>query len=363
MKYSLLTLLFTLVLGSLMAQDIEFPDLDKSPMDAAHYPRGSAFGNYLDADDPDRNPKIKVLYSRPYKKDRKVFGELVPFGAEWRLGANETPEVVFYQNVEIGGTTVPRGVYTMTADIHEDHWVVNISNERHTAGIANRDASKIIARGKAMTSNSGADREQFTIGFQKVDEGAANMIFEWENIRATLPVNLYAADMAGEDKSPMDLAAYPARSRFQNFLKAEEKEANQPQIRVVYSRPQMKGRKVFGGLLEHGKMWRVGANQTTTVTFFNDVMVGGKEIPAGTYGLFAKVNEKDWEFILHKNVNSWGHPNHDEADNIVSVKAPTAKTPKTLEALSITYDDSKKGQVDIIVGWENTMARLPVMMK
>ena len=363
MKYSFLSILFVLFATVMMAQDIEFPGLDKSPMDAAHYPRSSAFANYLDADDPDRNPKIKVLYSRPYKKGRKVFGELQKFGEEWRLGANEGTEVIFYQNVEVGGVTIPRGIYVMFADLHADHWIVKFSSQRHTAGTANRDKSKDVAHVKVMTSETKDVREQFTIGFQKVDEGNVNMIFEWDMTKAVLPINLNAPSMDGEDASPMDLAQYPSRSRFQNFLKPEEVDANQPKIRVVYSRPQMKGRKIFGDLVEFGKVWRLGANQTTTISFFEDVTIGGKDLRAGTYGVFAKVNESEWEFIIHKNTNSWGNANHDEADNLVSIKAPTAKTGKTVEALSVTFDEKGDNQVDVIFGWENTMARLPVMMK
>ena len=362
MKYSILSILFVLFATVVMAQDIEFPELDKSPMDAAHYPRSSAFANYLDADDPDRNPKIKVLYSRPYKKGRKVFGELQKFGEEWRVGANEGTELIFYQNVEIGGVTINRGIYGIFAELHEDHWIVKISSQRHTAGTANRDKSKDVAHVKVMTSQTKDVREQFTIGFQKVDEGNVNMIMEWDQTRAVLPINLNPADMAGEDASPMDLAQYPARSRFQNFLKPEEVEANQPQIRVVYSRPQMKGRTIFGDLLEYGKMWRVGANQTTTISFFNDVEINGTKVNAGTYGLFANVNENDWEFIIHKNVQSWGNANHDEKDNVMTLKAATAKTPKTLEALSVTFEEKSDSQVDIIIGWENTMARIPVTL-
>ena len=83
----------------------------------------------------------------------------------------------------------------------------------------------------------------------------------------------------------------------------------------------------------------------------------------GTYGLFAKVHEDNWELIVHKNTQSWGHPNHDEKDNIVTVTAKTEATPKTLEALSVTFDEKGGNQVDIVIGWENTMARLPVMIK
>ena len=206
-------------------------------------------------------------------------------------------------------------------------------------------------------------REQFTIGFQKVKEGLVNMIFEWDKTRATLPINLYAATMAGEDASPMDIAQYPNRSRFQNFLKPEEVADNQPKIKVIYSRPQMKGRTIFGELLKYDEMWRVGANQTTLISFYEDVTIGGKDLRKGTYGLFAKVHEDNWELIIHKNTQSWGAAKHDEKDNLVTVKAMTAATPKTLEALSITYEEKGDNQVDMLIGWENTMVRLPVVFQ
>lgn len=363
MKYTFLTFLLVLVASFTFGQDIEFPGLDKSPMDAVTYPRSAVFANYLEEDDPDRAAKIKVLYSRPYKNERNVFGELVKYGEEWRLGANEGTEVTFYQNVEIDGTTVPRGVYTMFADVHEDHWMVKLSTQRHTAGTSGRDNSKDIAAFRANTSTAKSVREQMTIGFQKQDEGNVDMIVEWDNTRAVLPINLNAPTMESDDASPMDLAAYPNRSRFQNFLKPEEVADNQPQIRVLYSRPQMKERKIFGELVPFGEIWRLGANQTTTLTFFNPVTIGGKDLRAGTYGVFANVNENAWEFIVHSNTNSWGHANHDEEDNLVTVKANTAKTPQTLEALSVTYEKVDAKNVNIIFGWEDTMAKLPVTLK
>ena len=342
------------------AQEIEFPELDKSPMDAAHYPRQSAFTNYLDEDDPNRNAKIKVLYSRPYKKGRKVFGELQKFGEEWRVGANECNEVTFYNDVEIGGNTLPRGTYSMFADLYEDHWDLKFSKQLFIAGTKDRDKSKDVLTTRIETSSTKSEVEQFTIGYQKIDDGMVHMIFEWDNTRAELPVNLNAASLAGPDKSPMDLAYFPARSKYQNFLKPEEKEANQPKMRVTYSRPQMNERKIFGELIEYGKIWRLGANQTTLVTFYENVNVGGKDLRRGTYGIFAKPETNQWEFILHTSTTSWGTPNHDDEKNVATVTSATAKTPTTLEALSVTFEDKKDGNVDIIFGWENTMARLPV---
>lgn len=347
----------------LTAQDLKFNDLDKSPMDAAHYPRRAAFQNYLGDDDPDRRQQIKVLYCRPQKKDRTVFGELVPFGKDWRLGANEATEVTFFQPVEIGETYVPAGVYTMFAEPQADHWTIKVSTERFIGGAQNRDASKDIATAKAMTKSVADVREFFTIGFQKIDDGMVHMIFEWDQTRAMLPINLNPARLSGEDVSPMDLVQYPNMSRLRNFVEKEDLDANEPQVRVVYSRPQMKDREIFGGLLEYGDMWRVGANETTEITFFQEVNIGGTDIAPGRYGLFAVVNKDNWEFIIHDNVQSWGPANHDDEDNIVKVMAKTEKTPETLEALSVTFNEGTDGTLELVVGWENTMARLPIMVK
>lgn len=349
---------------SLSAQDIKFGGLDKSPMDAAHYPNSSAFANYLDADDPLRNQKIKVLYSRPLKKDRALFGELIPFGKDWRLGANEASEITFFQAVEIGTVRVPAGTYTMfAAPQSANMWTFKLSTERFIGGSQDRDVTKDILHVDILVVKVSDSRESFGIGFQDVDENRVHMLMEWGNTRAILPINMSPPSFSGDDASPMDLVQYPNMSRLRNYVKEEDLAANEPQVRVVYSRPQMKDRKIFGEMLKYGEMWRVGANQTTEVTFFKDVMVGGKEVKAGRYGLFANVNEGEWEFILHKAVQSWGSANFNEDDVVVKVKAKTEKTPKVLEALSMTFAKKDDKNVDLIVGWENTMARLPITMK
>lgn len=358
----LLFFAFLMVSIDLGAQDLKFPDLDKSPMDAAHYPRRAAFKNYLNEDDPDRNLKIKVLYCRPNKNDRAIFGELVPFGQDWRLGANEATEVTFYQPVEIGGTFVAAGTYTMFAEPYAAHWIIKISSERFIAGTQNRDTSKDFVNVSVPTTAVPNVREAFTIGFQKVDDGNANMVFEWDQTRVNLPINLNPARLGGSDKSPMDLAQYPNSSRFRNFQKPEDLDKAVAKVRVVYSRPQKNDRDIFGGLLKYGEMWRVGANETTEVTFFEDVTIGGKKVKKGKYGLFAKVNEDNWEFIIHTNLPSWGNPNHDESTNVATVTAKTEKTASTVEALSILLQENGENQVDLIVAWDDTMARLPITL-
>ena len=371
MKFKYIILIFTLAFLGMPdsnAQDantLKFSEMDASPMDAAHYPRRAAFKNYLGDDDPDRSLKIKVLYCRPNKKGRDVFGQLEKWGIDWRLGANEATEVTFYQAVEIDGTHIEAGTYTMFAQIYPNHWVLKISTERFIAGVANRDITKDILAVNIPTTRVPNVREEFTIGFQKVDEGRVNMVFEWDQTRAMLPINLNAVSLAnGPDTSPMDLVQYPNSSRFRNFQKPEDLDKAVAKVRVVYSRPQMRGRKIFGEMLKYGEMWRVGANETTEITFFEDVTINGTKVKKGKYGLFAKLNSADeWEFIIHTNLPSWGNANHDEKTNVVTMKAKTEKTPKTLEALSMLLVENGTNQVDLVVGWENTMARLPIMFK
>ncbi len=363
LRITLTVCLFAGLFTVLGAQELKFGDLDKSPMDAAHYPRRAAFQNYLSDDDPDRTQMIKVLYCRPQKNDRAIFGALVPYGQDWRLGANEATEVTFYQPVEIANTYIPAGNYTMFAQIYPDQWIIKVSTERFIGGTANRDVSQDVVAVAVPTATVGEVREYFTIGFQKVDEGNVNMVFEWDQTRASLPISLNPAMLDGDNVSPMDLVQYPNMSRLRNFVEEDELEANEPQVRVVYSRPQMKDRTIFGELLKYGEMWRVGANETTEITFFEDVNIGGTDIEAGRYGLFATVNKDNWEFIIHSNPQSWGHANHDPESNVATFTAKTEKTPETLEALSMTFVEKDNNMVHLVIGWENTMARIPIQVK
>lgn len=358
----LLLCLVCIGFSTLNAQEIKFPKLDPSPMDAVHYPRQAAYRNYLEGDDRQMAEKIKVLYCRPLKKDREIFGKLVPYGQDWRLGANEATEVTFYQDVEIGGTFVSRGTYTMFAEVYPDQWIMKISTERNIGGAQNRDVTKDIAMVAVPVSYVPESRESFTVGFQKIDDNACNMVFSWDRTMVKMPVSFNPVYMAGDDKSPMDLAQYPNMSRLRNFVKPEELDANKPQVRVTYGRPQMKGRVIFGDLLKYGEMWRLGANETTEITFYEKVKVGDTEIKPGKYGIMARVHKDKWEFIIHTDIPSWGHFGHDDATNVATISVPVEKSPAKVEALSILFDKKDEKNVHMIVAWDQVMARLPIQL-
>ncbi|MEM1326624.1 MAG: DUF2911 domain-containing protein [Bacteroidota bacterium] len=361
-RTSLTLLVFFVSVSFVMAQDIEFPSMDASPLDAANYPRTAAFNNYMSEEDK-KDLKIKVLYSRPKKKGRDIFGGLESYGEEWRLGANEATEVLFNQPVEIGGVALPAGYYTMFAELYPNNWIIKLSTERFIAGTRNRDKSKDVVSVNVPVERVADVRESFTIGFKEIDEMNVHMIFAWDNVQAALPIAFNPVYMAGDDASPMDLAQYPRSSRTMNFLDEDKKAESLPKVRVVYSRPQLKGRKIFGELYKEGDAWRLGANETTEITFFDDVMIGGEKVKKGRYGMFVVLDKDKWEFVIHTNIPSWGTPNHDESTNVATFSVPTEKTPEKVENMSILFKEIDKNEkVHMIVAWDDTMVQVPIEM-
>ncbi|MEO1654130.1 MAG: DUF2911 domain-containing protein, partial [Bacteroidota bacterium] len=139
----------------------------------------------------------------------------------------------------------------------------------------------------------------------------------------------------------------------------DEEKAAKPMIRVTYSRPQKKGRKVFGELQKYGEVWRAGANENTEVMFFEDVKFGGETLKAGRYALFVLVGEKEWEIHLSNDLDRWGHYAFDPAKSTVAkMKVSTEKTPDTIEAFSITFKKVDNG-AHMLMGWDDTMVRVP----
>lgn len=367
MKFILpLFICFVLVLSTAEfsnAQEVKWPELDKSPMQFSYYPANVAWRNYLSGEDRELTPKIRVSYSSPAKKDRDIFGDLVPYGKEWRMGANEATEVTFFQSVDIGGTVLGAGYYTMSATVNEDHWLIHFSTQRHIWGSDNRDQSATVASIKVMTNKTKEVREDLAIGFKDIDDHTAHMIIEWDDTNVAIPVAFNVASFPGIDKSPGDMAHYPDNSRFTNYLKPEELDSAKPKIRVSYGRPLMKGRKIFGELLKYGEVWRVGANESTEVTFYEDVTVGDKELRAGRYNLYAVVNETEWTFIFNTDMPAWGAANRNEEKDVAEVKVPITSDTNSLEALSITFDKKDDKNVHMLIGWDKTRAALPISFK
>jgi len=361
MKYFFTISLTLFFAFSILAQETKWPDVDVSALDATYYPQEAAWRNYLEEDQRNMQPMVKVLYSRPLKKGRAIFGELVPFGKEWRLGANEATTITFYNAVDIGGTAVRPGTYTVFADVKPNTWTIHFSSERGIWGNANRDQDKTVASVTVSPTKVDEVREALAITFQKVDEMHCNMVIEWDQTRVAVPIAFNPIMFRGLDASPMDIAHYPSNSAYTNYLEGEEKNIA-PKIQVEYSRPFKKGRNVFGDLIKPGDMWRIGANEATEIVLFEDMTVGGEEIQAGRYALLAEIKDGSWDIIFSKDFPSWGMVNRDESKDVARINIPVKTGGEVLENLSITFEEKSDSLVHMMIGWDQTRAEIPFEM-
>jgi len=130
-------------------------------------------------------------------------------------------------------------------------------------------------------------------------------------------------------------------------------------ISLSYFRPSVKERKIFGGLVPYGNVWRTGANSATTITFSEDVAMGGQKITAGKYGLFTIPGEKEWTIILNKDAAQWGSYTYKEDQDILRIKVkPVTVNPK-VETFTIQFANVKAGSLDLFISWENTGVYIP----
>jgi hypothetical protein len=173
---------------------------------------------------------------------------------------------------------------------------------------------------------------------------------------------LHAAAQTGKmpeiDKSPLDISYYPANYP---VLKIQNKTTDPLIARVIYSRPQKQGRKIFGELVEYGKLWRLGANEATEIEFYKDVRIGGKKISKGRYTLYAIVNETSWTMIVNKDTDVWGAFKYDTKKDVIRTEVTAQKTDEVVEAVSMFFEKSTNG-INLIVAWEQIKVSLPISL-
>lgn len=359
-------ILFTvLLLGSmsLLAQgESKWPDIDKSALDVAYFPQGAAWTNYMEGEAAEVEPKIKVVFSRPKVNGRDIFGTLVPYGKEWRLGANEATLITFYQPVRIGESSLGAGTYSAFAEVNESNWTFHLSSETNIWGNANRDMDKTVASITVPSEKMSYDREEMAITFQEIDDMETHMIVEWENTRAKMPINYNPVTFRPMDVSPLDMAHYPANSAYTNYLDGDEKNIK-PKVQVTYSRPAKKGRDIFGELLKDTKVWRVGANEATEIVFYQDVMIGDTKVQRGRYAMFAELNGDTWGIIFSKDFPIWGAANRDESKDVAKAKGMVSMDDEVVEHLSIIFEEKSDDLVHMMIAWDKTRCEVPISFK
>lgn len=144
--------------------------------------------------------------------------------------------------------------------------------------------------------------------------------------------------------------------------KTECKFTDGKSITVDYSSPRMKGRKIYGDLVPNGQVWRAGANEATSLVTDAALTVGGKEVPAGSYTLFAIPNADKWTLIISKKTGIWGTDYPGPAEDLARVDMKVSALPAPVENFTIAFDNAGN-TCTLRMDWETTRASVPVLRK
>jgi hypothetical protein len=133
-------------------------------------------------------------------------------------------------------------------------------------------------------------------------------------------------------------------------------------VKTDYSSPRLKGRKMVGGQDPYGKVWRNGANEATTFVTSSDIVVGGTNVPAGSYTLFVLPTADKWTLIINKKTGEWGIPYKYESDELARIDMKMSKPPSPVENFTIAYDKTSTG-CTLREDWDTTRATVGISAK
>ena len=131
-------------------------------------------------------------------------------------------------------------------------------------------------------------------------------------------------------------------------------------IELSYSRPNMKGRKIFGDLVPFDKVWRTGANSATTLTFSDEVIIGGTKIPAGKYGLLTIPSANEWTIIITKQTDVTSPAAYKQDMDVVRVKVKPMALPWSFETFGMSFENIKDNSCELMIAWDKTLVSLPI---
>jgi hypothetical protein len=140
---------------------------------------------------------------------------------------------------------------------------------------------------------------------------------------------------------------------------AECKFSDGKTVKIDYSSPRAKGRKIYGDLVPYGQVWRTGANEATTFVTDGPVVVGGQKVPAGSYTLFTVPEAGKWTLVLSKKTGEWGTDYPGPSEDLVRVPMNVSKTASPVENFTITFDQSGS-KCTLQLDWENTRASVDI---
>jgi hypothetical protein len=175
------------LVASILANAQQKPtDLDKSPMDMSYWP--SNFPMLKLSGKASGDPFARVIYGRPQKNGRTLFGDIVQYNTIWRLGANEATEIEFFVPVKMDGKLIPKGRYTLYSIPSESNWTLILNTDNFSWGNFSYNAKKDLLRVQVPVIKTMDTTEAFTLYFEETNLGAG-LIILWDQVKVMLPIS------------------------------------------------------------------------------------------------------------------------------------------------------------------------------
>jgi Protein of unknown function (DUF2911) len=170
-------------------------------------------------------------------------------------------------------------------------------------------------------------------------------------ILVAIAIATLTAIMAGQGKNP---ASPPGEAT----LKFDDGKS----VTIQYSRPSIRGRKIFGGLVPYDEVWRTGANAATSLKTDTILTIGGANVPAGSYTLYSLPGASSWKLIINKQTGQWG-TEYDKAQDLARVDMKVGQLPSALEQFTISFDKTGGDSATLKLEWDTTVASVDVKEK
>lgn len=181
-------------------------------------------------------------------------------------------------------------------------------------------------------------------------------------VEATKPLFEQANPYAAVDKSIMDVSYYPVD--FPTTLMTGGTSTDSLVARVIYSRPQKNGRKIFGDapppkyVQQYGAYWRLGANEASEIEFFKPVTINNQKIPKGRYSMYCIPNKATWKVVLNTNLYSWGL-HADTTKDFAKIEVPVEKPMRETEYFTMVFEKASGG-ANLVMAWDDVKTILPI---
>lgn len=297
--------------------------------------------------------EITVAYSRPAVKGREIWGKLVPYDKVWRSGANEATTISFSDDVLIEGQALAAGTYALFTIPSRDEWTIIFNKKAQQWGAFKYDSKEDALRIK-VKPQAAPQTEWLEFVFEQANGTAAVLALRWEKIKTAFKIETQKT--GGEIRASLKAGV-------------SQTLGDSVKIAVTYGRPAVKGRAIWGSLVPYGQVWRTGANENTTISFSHNVLIEGKPLAAGKYGLHTIPGETEWVIIFSKNSTAWGSFSYNEAEDALRVTVKPQQSEELAEWLTFRFTelspDANKAinSARLVLAWEKMEAPVGVTLK